>query len=484
MSKDLNTKQRNLVIITLLIGTFCTVLNQTILTTALPTLMKDLSVTASTIQWLTTGFLLVNGIMIPMSGWLMNQFNTKYLYITALFIFLMGTIICSLATKFPLLLTGRLVQAVGVGISMPLLQTVLLTLFPKDKRGAAMGLAGIVIGLAPAIGPTLSGFIIDKYSWRILFLIVIPIIIAVIIMSFLFMRPVLENNKTKLDYFSIVTSTLGFGSLLYSFSSVSSKGWGSFEVLACLALGIICITAFVRRQFKLPIPFLDLSGFKQKNFLVSCVLVGIASMAMISFETVIPMYIQEVKGETALVSGLILLPGAVIMGLMNPITGKIFDKYGARYLAIVGMLLLILFTFPFIFVKEGTSISIIVILYAFRLLGISMVMMPVTTFGMNALQDSGLSSGTAVNSTVRQLASSLGTAVMISVMSTVANSHSPSKTMMNSVDYKNKLITAKLDGYHSSFLIATIFGIMALFFAFRIEKKAKTNETVGRVENS
>lgn len=231
---------RTVLVLVLLIGTFCTVLNQTILSTAFPTLMKAFDVSTSAVQWLTTGFLLVNGIMIPISAWLINRFNSKVLYMSAMTVFLIGTIICYIAptSSFTTLLIGRLVQAAGVGISMPILQTIMLTIFPPEKRGTAMGMAGIVIGLAPALGPTLSGWIIDSYNWRVLFGMIIPIVILVLVLASFQMKSVIQLSKPKIDVPSIILSTVGFGSLLYGFSEVGDKGWGDALVLTTLALAL------------------------------------------------------------------------------------------------------------------------------------------------------------------------------------------------------------------------------------------------------
>lgn len=252
---------RSLLVGVLLIGTFCTILNQTLLTTALPTLMKEFDISASSVQWLTTGFLLVNGIMIPISAWLINKFSSKKLYITAMSTFLIGTIICFVAQDFGMLLTGRLVQAAGVGVSMPLLQTIMLSIFPPEKRGAAMGTTGIVIGLAPALGPTLSGWIIDSYTWRDLFGMVIPIVVLVLILASFLMKNVIQLSNPSIDVLSVILSTLGFGSLLYGFSSVGNKGWGSPQVYGFLIVGAIVLCLFTYRQLHLEQPFLELRVF-------------------------------------------------------------------------------------------------------------------------------------------------------------------------------------------------------------------------------
>lgn len=464
---------RSLLVMVLLIGTFCTVLNQTLLTTAFPTLMKEFDISASSVQWLTTGFLLVNGIMIPISAWLINKFSSKTLYMTAMSVFLIGTIICFVAPGFSTLLVGRLVQAAGVGVSMPLLQTIMLSIFPPEKRGAAMGTAGIVIGLAPALGPTLSGFIIDSYNWRDLFGMVIPIVVLVLVLAAFLMKNVIQLSNPEIDIFSVILSTLGFGSLLYGFSSVGDKGWDSPEVIAFLVVGVIVIFLFARRQLHLEHPFLELRVFKSRAFTIAAILSGVTNMAMVGAEMVLPLYIQNIRGESAFHSGLMLLPGALVMGLMMPITGRIFDKIGARQLAITGMFLLTAATLPFAFLTESTPIIYILVLYGIRMFGISMVMMPVTTSGMNALPMNLISHGTAVNNTFRQIASSIGTAILISILTNVTKDGLPASSLLKSAPlaFRDQATTATLNGYHAAFIVATLFGVLGLVITFFMNKK-------------
>lgn len=466
---------RSLLVVVLLIGTFCTVLNQTLLTTAFPALMKAFNISASSVQWLTTGFLLVNGIMIPISAWLINKFSSKRLYLTAMTIFLIGTITCFIAPNFSTLLIGRLIQAAGVGISMPLLQNIMLSIFPPEKRGSAMGMAGIVIGLAPALGPTLSGWIIDHYTWRDLFGMVIPIVILVLVLAFFLMKSVIQLSNPSIDVLSAFLSTVGFGSLLYGFSSVGNDGWGSSKVISFLVIGVFVIGLFVWRQLHLEHPFLELRVFKSPTFTIAAILSGVVNMAMVGAEMVLPLYIQNIRGESAFHSGLMLLPGALIMGLMMPITGAIFDKHGAKRLAISGMLILTAATLPFAFLTQETPIVMIVILYAIRMFGISMVMMPVTTSGMNALPMNLISHGTAVNNTFRQVASSIGTAVLISILTNVTKDNLPKASLLKSLPlfYKDQAINATLSGYHAAFFVAVIFGLVGFIITFFLKKNKK-----------
>ena len=288
---DINgqTYNRSLMIFVLLIGAFCTILNQTILSTAFPALMDAFNISTATVQWLTTGFLMVNGIMIPVSAYLTSRFNTKSLFIIAMSTFEVGTILAWIAPSFAVLLAGRLIQAVGVGINMPLMQNIMLTVYPPEKRGAAMGVNGLVIGLAPAIGPALSGWVIDSYSWRWLFGMIAPITALVIIVSFFAVKNVIPNKKPHLDWLSVVISTLGFGSMLYGFSSVGDKGWTDPVVLSTIIIGVILVGILIMRQNKLDDPFLEFKVFESKEFSLATILSSIVMMAIVGVEFVIPL---------------------------------------------------------------------------------------------------------------------------------------------------------------------------------------------------
>ncbi|MGY5212447.1 MDR family MFS transporter [Limosilactobacillus mucosae] len=454
----------------MLIGSFCTVLNQTILATAFPTLMKAFDISTATVQWLTTGFMMVNGIMIPVSAYLSNKFNSKWLYISAMTIFELGTITAFAAPNFGTLLCGRLIQATGVGITMPLMQNIMLTIFPPEKRGAAMGINGLVIALAPALGPSLSGWVVDNYSWRVLFGMIIPIVAIVIFASFFLMQNVIKTTDPTLDWLSLLISTVGFGSVLYGFSSVGDKGWTDAIVWGTILIGVILITILIWRQNRLEHPFLNFKVFKTPEFALATLLSSVVMIAMVGVELVLPLYLQIVHGMSAFHSGLTLLFGAIMMGVMSPITGNLFDRYGARRLAMTGMFILTIGTLPFTFLTRETPIFDVVFLYAVRMFGISMVMMPVTTSGMNALPFSMISHGTAVNNTIRQVASSMGSAILISVLTNVTNSQKPVHSLLKAspLQYKSQMIDATLNGYHAAFWIAIAFAVIGLLATSRL----------------
>lgn len=383
-------------------------------------------------------------------------------------IFEVGTIMAWVAPSFQVLLAGRLVQAVGVGITMPLMQTIMLSIFPANNRGSAMGMAGIVIGLAPALGPTLSGWVIDNFTWRDLFGMIVPIVAVVIILSFFFMRNVIKTTNPKLDILSLLLSTAGFGSLLYGFSSVGTDGWTSVTVLSTIIIGVVLILFFGYRQLHVKNPFLEIRVFKSKEFTIATILSSAVMVAMVGAEMILPLYLQNVHGMSAFHSGLALLPGALMMGVMSPITGNLFDRYGAKRLALTGMILLTVATIPFIFITRNTPTIYITMFYAVRLFGISMVMMPTTTAAMNSLSMDMISHGKAVNNTTRQIASSMGTAVLVSVLSNVTTNNMPAKSLLKATpfDYKIKAVDAVMNGYSAAFIIAVAFSVIGLIVAF------------------
>ncbi|WP_412989680.1 MDR family MFS transporter [Pediococcus siamensis] len=463
---------RLLLVFTLLIGTFSTFLTSTMLTTAFPTLMKSFSISANTVQWLTTGFMLMMGIVIPITGFFLQRFDSRKLYLSAIVIFFVGTIVCYFSQSFWSIFTGRLIQAAGVGITSPVYQTIMTSIFPPSKRGAAMGSAGIVVGLAPAIGPTFSGWILIHYSWRMLFLAIMPISLFVLIMGYFTLRKVLPTKKAPVDWTSVLLSMVGFGSMLFAFSSVGNYSWTDPVVYGTLALGIVVVAAFIWRSLKIKNPLLQFKVFEHSDFTLSAILVAVSFMSMNGFTLVLPLYLQTVRGESPLASGLTLLPGAIMMGVMNPITGRIFDRLGARNMAIAGMFILTLTTASFIPITAQTPVFYLACLYTVRMFGISMVMMPVTTTGMNALPLRLIGDGTVVNNTARQVFASMGTAVLVSVMSSVTLNHTPVNAVAKATPYlfKKLALNANVLGFRYAFLIATIFAAIGFLLTFLLKK--------------
>nr|WP_269668105.1 MDR family MFS transporter [Staphylococcus gallinarum] len=451
--------------IVLLSGAFITILNQTLLGTALPPIMKDLQVSESTVQWLQSIFMLVNGIMIPITAFLIERFTSRQLFLTAMIIFAAGTLLCAVGPEFTTLLIGRVLQAAGAGIMMPLMQTILFLLFPVEKRGTAMGLFGLVIAFAPAIGPTLSGVLVEHLSWRSVFYVVLPIAIIIIITSFFLLKNVTETTHPKLDIASVILSTLGFGGLLYSFSSVGEAGWASIQFLLPLIIGIIALVIFIRRQLKLKEPMLEFRVFNYGIYTLGTVLSMFVFGVLIATNIILPLYMQNMLQFSALESGLVLLPGAILMGIMNPVTGYLFDRFGGKWLARLGLIVLVGSTIPFTLLTAHTSFTYLAIGNALRMLSISMVMMPMTTLAINQLPNNLIAHGTAMNNTFRQMAGAIGTAVFVTLMSVTAIPKSG--------------ITGIIHGVNVTFTVAAAISVVALLLSFKLTDKTKpTRRTI------
>ena len=467
MEKTTSSKaiNRNAIVIVFIIGAFVAVLNQTLLTTALPHIMRSFNITADKVQWLTTAFMLVNGIFIPVTAFLIEKYSTRTLFIFSMGTFSIGTLVAALAPNFSILLIARILQAVGAGCMMPLMQTVFLIIFPKEKRGTAMGMLGLVIAFAPAIGPTLSGWIVDRFSWNYLFYIILPIAVVDLIVALFILKNVTEQKESKLDILSVVLSSLGFGGILYGFSNAGSNGWLDIWVITTLIVGMISLFLFVWRQLKLERPILEFRVFKNSIFTLTTILGMILFALMIGIETILPLYTQNVRNISAFHSGLMLLPGAIIMGIMSPVSGVIFDKIGTKLLAIVGFIITTVTTILFASLNLNTSLAFVVIIYAIRMAGISMIMMPLTTAGINALPNKLIAHATAMNNTFRQVGASIGTAIFITIMTNSAKNSG----------YTNPL-NAQVSGMNSAFLAAAILSSIALLLTFVLKNDNKTKE--------
>lgn len=465
----------------LMIGAFIAFLNNTLLNIALPSIMTELEIDAATVQWLTTGFMLVNGILIPATAYLIAKYTVRRLFLVAMGLFLIGTIISGMAHVFPILLTGRLLQASGSAIMMPLLMNVMLVSFPVAKRGAAMGMFGLILMAAPAIGPTLSGWIIEHYDWRMLFHFVTPIAATIVLLGFFLLKDKKDKVDLKLDFFSLILSSIGFGGILYGFSSAGNRGWDSPHVYATIAVGVITLIWFVIRQTKMENPMLDFHVYKYPMFTLASVISMVVNMAMFGGMLLIPIYVQTLRGISPMDAGLLMLPGALVMAIMSPITGKLFDKFGGKILAIVGLTIMIVTTFFFSRLTFETGYTYLLVLHAIRMFGMSMVMMPVSTNGLNQLPRKYYPHGTAMNNTLNQVAGAIGTALLVTVMSTRTESHAAELTKSLTTQPTEAVIQqitaqAMLEGINYSFLVASLIAVISLVLAFFIKRATPADE--------
>lgn len=475
MSETSQKKPDYKLIIILLSGAFISFLSNTFLNVALPAIKNDFGISTSAVQWVSTSYMLVSGIIIPTTAYLMQKFSARTLFLTAMSLFLLGTIVAGFSPAFIVLILGRMIQASGSAMLMPLLMNIMISSFPPDKRGTAMGLFSLVMFFAPAIGPTVSGIVVENYSWHVLFYMMIPVLIIVLVVGFWQLPEIQQKRESHIDIMSIILSTIGFGGVLYGLSSAGENGLASSSVLIPLLLGIAGITLYVIRQFKLEFPMLDFRVYKYPMYTIASLIIGAANMALFAGMILIPIFMQDIQGLSPLDTGLLMLPGALIMGFMSPVSGKLFDMYGPKTMAITGLALAVVTTFFLSRLEIDTSFTYLLTIYMIRALGMTMVNTPVMTNGMNSLPAHLTPHGSSLNSMLNQVSGSIGIALLITVMQTYTNitvnkMDSPTEAMINQ---------ATLEGINLAFLVGTGFLFLALVAAFFL-KQSSSADTIGK----
>ncbi|MCX8535491.1 DHA2 family efflux MFS transporter permease subunit [Staphylococcus aureus] len=498
---------RGKILAALLFGMFIAILNQTLLNVALPKINTEFNISASTGQWLMTGFMLVNGILIPITAYLFNKYSYRKLFLVALVLFTIGSLICAISMNFPIMMVGRVLQAIGAGVLMPLGSIVIITIYPPEKRGAAMGTMGIAMILAPAIGPTLSGYIVQNYHWNVMFYGMFIIGIIAILVGFVWFKLYQYTTNLKADIPGIIFSTIGFGALLYGFSEAGNKGWGSVEIETMFAIGIIFIILFVIRELRMKAPMLNLEVLKFPTFTLTTVINMVVMLSLYGGMILLPIYLQNLRGFSALDSGLLLLPGSLIMGLLGPFAGKLLDTIGLKPLAIFGIAVMTYATWELTKLNMDTPYMTIMGIYVLRSFGMAFIMMPMVTAAINALPGRLASHGNAFLNTMRQLAGSIGTAILVTVMTTQTTQHLSAfgeeldKTnpvvqdhmrelasqyggqegaMKVLLQFVNKLAT--VEGINDAFIVATIFSIIALILCLFLQSNKKAKATAQKLD--
>ncbi|HDH1053720.1 TPA: DHA2 family efflux MFS transporter permease subunit [Staphylococcus aureus] len=498
---------RGKILAALLFGMFIAILNQTLLNVALPKINTEFNISASTGQWLMTGFMLVNGILIPITAYLFNKYSYRKLFLVALVLFTIGSLICAISMNFPIMMVGRVLQAIGAGVLMPLGSIVIITIYPPEKRGAAMGTMGIAMILAPAIGPTLSGYIVQNYHWNVMFYGMFIIGIIAILIGFVWFKLYQYTTNPKADIPGIIFSTIGFDALLYGFSEAGNKGWGSVEIETMFAIGIIFIILFVIRELRMKSPMLNLEVLKFPTFTLTTIINMVVMLSLYGGMILLPIYLQNLRGFSALDSGLLLLPGSLIMGLLGPFAGKLLDTIGLKPLAIFGIAVMTYATWELTKLNMDTPYMTIMGIYVLRSFGMAFIMMPMVTAAINALPGRLASHGNAFLNTMRQLAGSIGTAILVTVMTTQTTQHLSAfgeeldKTnpvvqdhmrelasqyggqegaMKVLLQFVNKLAT--VEGINDAFIVATIFSIIALILCLFLQSNKKAKVTAQKLD--
>lgn len=441
----------------LVLATFVVILNETIMINAIPQLMEALHITEQTAQWLSTAFMLTMAAVIPITGWFLQRVSTRSAYTTAMGLFLLGTALAAAAPTFEVLLGARIVQASGTAVMMPLLMTTLMQVVPPSDRGRVMGNLSLAISVAPAMGPAVSGLILQFGTWRMLFIVVLPIAGLITWGGLKQLKNVGEPKFSTIDWLSVVTAAAGFGGFVYGLSRFESGSPGM--AAAIVGVGLLLIGAFVLRQMSLQkrgVPLMDLRTLRHRTYTVALILMSVAFMSMLGSMILLPLYLQTIRGLSPLETGLLVMPGGLAMGLLGPTVGRLFDKFGGRVLVIPGSIGIMLALVGFTQVTMTMPFWQILGLHALLMVSLAALFTPVFTLGLGAVPSHLYSHGSSILSTLQQVSAAIGTALVITVMSARADSLK-AEGVIGTV--------ALLDGMRLAFIIGAVLSVAVVIAA-------------------
>lgn len=428
MSKQtvLTDRKRTLIFFNIVISCIALSMLSTALTTALPAILSDLQISVTTGQWLTSGYSLAMGIMMPLTAFLIHRFPTRKLYLSGLFISLMGLVFCIIAPSFPLMMAARVFQACGNGILTAMAQVIILTIYPPQKRGTAMGWYGLSIGAAPVIAPTLAGIIVDSIGWKAIFYISILIVSISLLWGFIVLEDVLDISRPEFDTPSFLLSVFAFGGITLGMGNIGTQAFFSLPVAGILGIGLIAAMFFIFRQLHLTQPFLNLRILKNRTYTLSVIGSALLYFIMMGATMLLPLYIQATLGYPATISGLAVLPGSAVMALISPFAGKLYDRLGMKTLFIIGSLGMFLSNLGMCFVGLSTGLWAAILLNMLRNFSIGCLLMSLVTWGTSDIKKDQIADGTALLTSLRTIAGAIGTALFISLMNAAASSLTPS----------------------------------------------------------
>ena len=458
-------KRNSLVIRLLLISAFVVILNETIMGVALPRLIVALDITANAGQWLTTAFMLTMAVVIPITGFLLQRFNTRPVFIWAMSLFSLGTLIAATAPGFEVLLVGRVVQASGTAIMMPLLFTTVLNLVPAASRGRTMGNISIVISVAPAIGPTISGLILSVLDWRWMFLLVLPIAIVALVLGAMKVQNVTTPIRTRFDALSVILSAFGFGGLVFGLSNLGEGTGNMPAAVGALVVSVLALAAFVVRQIVLQRAdraLLDLRTFTVPTFTFAILMIAISMVTLFGTIILLPIFMQDSLGLDPLWAGLLLLPGGLLMGLLAPFVGRIYDRIGPRLLVVAGSVIVSAVLWSLLMLDQDSPVWWLLIAHMSLSLGLALLFTPLFTSGLAALPQRLYSHGSAIVGTVQQVAGAAGTALFISVMTSVIVAQGSTDVAADP--------SATASGVRAAFLVGAILSLFAVPLAFLVRR--------------
>jgi MFS transporter, DHA2 family, lincomycin resistance protein len=463
--------RNRLVINLLLIATFVVILNETLMAVAIPRLMRDLNVTAGAVQWLTTAFLLTVSVVIPITGFLLQRMNTRPIFVLAMSLFTLGTLIATLASNLEVLVFARMVQASGTAIMMPLLMTTVMTLAPPETRGKTMGFISTVISVAPAIGPTISGIILNYLSWRWMFILMLPISLGALALGARRIQNVTTPHNAPIDGVSVILSGFAFGGIVYGLSSIGVRAApGTLPVGIYSAVGAVFLAVFIYRQISLQTkgyPLLDLRTFESRNFTVAVLLMAIMMMALFGTIILLPIYLQNVLGLSTLQTGLLLLPGGLLMGLLGPYVGRLYDKGGPIRLMVPGVIVVSAVLWAMTLLGPATWVGYILAGHVVMSVGFAFLFTPLFTVSLSSVKPSLYSHGSAVIGSLQQVAGAAGVALFVALMS--ARATTLTARGLAPVD-------ALSGGIQGGFLCGAIISLFAVACVFFVQRPASRPE--------
>lgn len=464
-TEEMTDRKRFLIFINILITCISSSMLSTALTTALPPIIKEFQVDVTTGQWLTSGFSLAMGIMMPLTAFLITRFRTKKLYLTAIGCFVAGLLICVAAPNFYIMMAGRILQACGNGILTSMAQVILLTIYPPEKRGTIMGWYGLSIGAAPVVAPTLAGILVDLSGWRMIFFISIAIMLVSFVFAICVMGNVLETQDKRFDVVSFVLSAFAFGGITLGIGNIGTYSLGSVQVLPALLIGVVGSVFFVYRKFHLEQPFLDLRILKEKNYTWSVIGSMLLYLVMMGSSIIMPLYVQTIMGYSATISGLVTLPGSLVMAVISPFAGRIYDRLGMKKLFVSGAALMLLSNLGMFLLTPEMSIWLASFYNAVRCAAIGCLMMPLVTWGISGIPETKTADGTALLTSLRTIAGAIGSAVFVGIMIFVAS--------RSEGTYGDR---AQMHGLNLTFLAMSCTTLILLLIAVFLVKEGKKKQ--------
>jgi len=455
----------------MLIGGFIALIDETILNVAFAQLASDLNVPLSTLQWLATAYMLTIGILVPVVAFLLKTFSTKTMYLTAMLLYTIGTVCCGFSQTFWVLLISRIIEAAGAGMLMPIMMNTIIQIYPPAKRGAALGVVMMVIVLAPGVGPTLSGLILQYLNWHWLFFLTLPFAFAAIVLGAVSIKNVSTLTKPKIDVLSVLLSTIGVGGLIFGICSIENNGFLNATVWGSVLCGLVGLALFSKRQFALKQPLLEIRSFRYPMFTLGVVLMFIAFMMPFAVNIILPTYFQNVLGVAPFIAGLALLPGCIVNGITAPLAGRLYDKSGAKPMLIAGFGTLTVAIVFLSCISASTSLVELIAIHACVFLGIALIFTPVQANSLNQLPKENSSDGVAILNTAQQMAAAFGSSLFVGLMGVVEIKNLEGITNPSALQQQAAIIS----GVDTAFTAALVIVIIGLALTVFIKTKKGPN---------